>query len=362
MLGYKGYINLSDGQHSVKVNDPSEITIRAKNGRITRIYIDEVDFKKSNSYHGRYVACIVGHKTTRKRKVIEENRYGILGGGFFKDKDIYIPYANKTWTGVHGEIIKRLEIFGQGGICKTRFSRGSFLGQRFIYSNGFTAYSFTKKDRGYKICYPNGKLAYEYHSDTEIGAVVKEDKWHRIRQGNPYFIKNGREDHSFTLYDRRGRIKEQGEYKDRQQTGKWIVNYRDQFWLSGLLVDKKLYETKPEQINPRVILRHHNAQFRAMMLKKVGLERVVKECGGKLIDRDEKNDYALYDFDLKADKDEDQIDRVLRVLMLTCPSTKMKYYLRIPANPRFDTCYKARQGTFNGFDPDAKPVDFALET
>lgn len=72
---------------------------------------------------------------------------------------------------------------------------------------------------------------------------------------------------------------------------------------------------------------------------------------------------VLYDFPVACeDKTADTMDRFERVLKVVCPSTKGDYFLRIPCDEHFNTCAKARLGTFTGFDPEAKPVEFAIET
>ena len=362
MLGYSGYVNISDGNKSVKISDPAEITIKTKAGQITKVYTNIVDFKTPYSnYHGQFVPCIFGHKVMQGRKVVEEQRYGKAGKGFFKDKDTFIPYTDNTWTSPNGEIRQRTTLYGHSGICRTLYKRGSLKGQRFIYSNGFTAYQFSRKDQNCVVKYPNGKVALEFTTDKPI--IKTLEQFDDVRKGLPYFTTmNMRkvDNFNFNEYDRRGRLKNKYEVKNRQQNGVCIKDYQEYFYLNGLQVPKKLYEMKPEQIDPRVILRLDNAQVRSMFLKKVGLDRIVKSCKGKLIHKD--GEMELYDFPIWHDKREtSDIDKYLRILKVVCPSTHQNYFLRIPAHERYNTCENARQGTFNKFE-DKEHIKFALET
>lgn len=151
--------------------------------------------------------------------------------------------------------------------------------------------------------------------------------------------------------------------KEKQQkSGEWISGYRKYFMLNGLVVPKKLFEAKPEDLDPNTVLRQPNAQVRAMLLKKIGIARVVKECKGTLVDKDPVTGNELYDFKTGTPKTAEDIERFERILKVVCPSTRNEYFLRIPYDEHFNTTEKARQGTFNGFDPDAKPIAFAIET
>jgi len=235
------------------------------------------------------------------------------------------------------------------------------LGQVVHYSNGARAYRFNSTQSDCVVRYPNGRVAYEWIGKLPLAKVFSSE--FSSRDGYPYLYhskENHAIDHKFRSFDRRGRLKDKGEYANRQQVGEWVVDYKPQYFFNGLMVDKALYEAKPQDIKAERVLNESNAQVRALLLKKIGVERLVREAKGTLLDRT-KEGYELYDFHSKGGGDD--LDRVIRVLKVVCPSTKNEYFLRIPADKHFNTCYKAREGTFNGFDIDAKTkIAFALET
>lgn len=377
MLGYHGFVRLTDGQHSEEIQKPSKIVIHAEGGTKTEIYVDDVDFgkKRSSNYHGRFVTCIVGHKTTHKRRLLEEQRYGVKGGGYFRNPQLFIPYADKTWTGKHGTIKRRTELHGNKGICYTRFCRGAFREQYFNYFNGQRAYRFTYKDAEIQVRYPTGEKWIVVLSKTPICPKVSghfNAPYGHLGEGNSLFDSKDNRftgDLTYIEYDRKGRIKTLEKYENRQRTGEYIKNYVQYFYINGLEVPKKLYYAKPEQLKAKKIMRLANAQARVVFLKKIGLERVVKECEGVLVDKDKRTGNELWDFKTGAKHNgreeawnSNEIDTIERILKVICPSTHQAYYLRIPYDENFNTCEKARQGTFNGFEVNGEKIEFALET
>jgi antitoxin component YwqK of YwqJK toxin-antitoxin module len=356
MLGYLGYVRISDGQHSVDLNEVSDIYIKTRSGRKIKVKIGTKD--TTSTYYGqRKVGVILGHKITKGRGLIEDLTYGKRH--YFKDK-MNFPYRKGTWTGLDGTIWKRSKIGKDKGICHTTFKNGKFVEQWFNYSNGFKAFHYVRSACDLVVKYPNGKPRMEYVGDKLIYDSYK------AKSGEPCLPNMNdslNESCTCTEYARNGRIINQVNIKNRQINGECIKNGIKYFYVNGLAVPKKLYDAKPEDIDPKCVLRIENAQVRGMMLKKVGLNRLVKECGGKLIDRDESTGNELYDFPVKYDKSgTDEMDRFERVLKVICTSTRQEYFLRIPAHEKFATCENARQGTFNGFDPDAKHIVFAQET
>jgi len=76
-----------------------------------------------------------------------------------------------------------------------------------------------------------------------------------------------------------------------------------------------------------------------------------------------KTDEKHYRMNDQYTKEEDEYDQChLRILQVTCTSTKSKHFIRVPALPDWNTSEKARQGTFNGYDKDAKNINFERET
>lgn len=272
-------------------------------------------------------------------------------------------YRKGTARGYHGLTMRSdVTLEGYEGRCYSFFSRGRLLWQKFTYANGRTAYHIRHNDTEVNGYHPNGVKMFN---------IKVSHLYFKGKEGEPflYLQDYGRDNKNYatdgvmceyTFYDRTGRVKEKGQFENKQRVGEVVKNYRRYFYLSGLEVPKKLYEAKPEDVKPSVVLSLPNAQVRAMFLKKIGYERVIKECEGKVIDTDGK--YALIDFPVKYDKHEHNPDKTLRILKVVCPSTKGEYFLKIPPTDDFKTCKRARNGTFTGFDPQAKEVEFAVET
>jgi hypothetical protein len=325
--------------------------------------------------------------------------YWIKYGQFEKARDKheyeYIKrFRPNSAKGYHGLTTRwDTPLFGQKGTCYTFYSNGKWLWQKFVYPNGRVAYHTRGnifKDKGknriVEGVYPNGKKLFRvfcangFLGKTREGYpfISKQDERTEYEKARYFHRDIDTMDFSqdgnceYEIWDKRGRLKYKGKIENRQKTGEWTENYRKFFMLNGLVVPKKLFEAKAEDLDPKQVLKQSNAQVRAMLLKKIGLERVVKECKGKLIDKDEKRGNALYDFKTgtKPIRDrytpegeiENEIETFERVLQVKDSSTSQAYFLRIPYDEHFNTCEKARQGTFTGFDIQAKPLEFALET
>ena len=88
------------------------------------------------------------------------------------------------------------------------------------------------------------------------------------------------------------------------ETGAAVL-YQDGFgvWaLNGIYMPKELVETPADKINPKVILEIKNVEVRREVIRKVGVETIVKKLGAKVIDK--VGDYELLDVDLGSDSGE----------------------------------------------------------
>ena len=285
-------------------------------------------------------------------------------------------YRKGTSTGKDGLWIRKdYKLEGETGTCYTFFLHGRFMWQKFIYSNGVKAYYCRNNAQEVKAIYPN--KAPMFHITGEHlnfrgngqGEPFPYNTMHNVyyeSQAPSYCYSDTKS--TYVFYDKRGRVRHKGQFENKQRVGEWTEKYRAYFYLSGIKVDKKLYDMKPDQIDPYRVLREKNAQARAMLLKKIGFERVVKKCKGKIIHNDFSTGYQLIDFEVPTDKrdfmdkEDEYEEKHLRILKVICPSTKNNYFLPVPAMKQWDTCEKARQGTFNEFDAQAKPIVFKLET
>lgn len=311
----------------------------------------------------------VEDKLVREIKVSKDNKYTswIKYGVFEKARDNaqtykIMHYRQKTGRGLHGlQVRKDFKLLNNPGTCYTFYSLGKLLWQKFIYENKVVAYYLRWNDTEIKGIQPNKAQMF----DINVSMLYLKGN----KNGDPFinYHQGYSEDFNFsvdglfckyTFWDTAGKIKNQGNYENKQRTGEWIDNYKKYFYLSGLPVPKALYEKKPEDINPQAVLKIKNSQVRAMFLKKVGYDRVIKECQGQVIHQD--GNYKLIDFPVKTE--EEDADKILRILKVNCPSTKSEYFMPVPPTEDFNTCAKARNGTFTHFEPKAKEIEFAIET
>jgi len=319
---------------------------------------------------GHVIKCRVVNNEIVERKDFVNGKYTywIKYGQFEKERcnGEYLSikrYRKGTARGLHALQMKKGILEGNKGTCYTYYSRGKFLWQKFIYDNGRQAYFMRWTHQEVKAVYPDGKILFHIKTNSIFTKGNKECEPFIYVRHYEAKERNYSADGlycEYWFYDERGRVKHYGKYEHNQMVGEWIKNYRQYFFLSGLPVPKKLYYAKPEDINPNDILKESNAQTRAMLLKKIGYERVVAECKGKVIDTFQS--YELIDFPVRYDKDEQEPDKVLRILKVVCPSTQGNYFLKIPPTPDFATCRSARNGTFTGFEPKADEMVFVKET
>jgi hypothetical protein len=114
----------------------------------------------------------------------------------------------------------------------------------------------------------------------------------------------------------------------------------------GVRVDERIV-FRPETITAEEIVGERNAERRRVMLERMGLERFFRDVRYEVLDADRGGDRQL--LNLRFD-DED-----LRVLAVTCPSTRRNYFIRVP--PFVNGCHEAA-AWIAGFDnPDEyRPV------
>jgi hypothetical protein len=125
-----------------------------------------------------------------------------------------------------------------------------------------------------------------------------------------------------------------------------LENGRTYYYVNGVGIPKKLYETPPDKLDPAQILKIDNAQLLMAMMEKIGGDKIAKI--GKVIHKD--GDMRLYNIP-KFD---------VRILRVRCTTTKAFYYLKVPKDA--SKCEEARQWTFGVGQDIARPIKFAQET
>ncbi len=375
MLGYLNYINITDGQHSVKIQNANRITIHSANGEITQVLTGNFDTGKPCNNNYTCDTFLLGYETKKRNRLVERLHYGKE----YRNADLHIPYSAKTWQSIHGIVKRREELFKTPCVVHTEFKRGRFIKQSAYWQNGVRAYQFNRGDTEVKAVYPKGTLAIEVKR-IEVDYKGSWDTKELLRLGYPIFETKRRgeslfgDNYSFIQYDRRKRVKNKGAFKNNQRYGKWIIDYKKQAYLSGVMVDEDLIDAKPEDIAVSRVLKINNAQVRAMLIDKIGIKRLCQELKAKTIDAcvdKSGNPMRLLELPLKADDGNGHSDGSrLRVLDVICPSTNNHYFLGVPDRVwqggdrlEINTCELAKQLGFQDKDNEiTEELEFVRET
>lgn len=361
---YKGEIGIGDGVHGINTTAKT-IICREENGNRQIL--------KVSNYRGRH--AIREWKNVKAGRVVEWMRFGAFCRWTTNQGRALVRYHKNSVQRRHGLAERPDQKFlGELGTCKTLYSWGKFMHQDFWYPGGHRrAYSFHHNDKAVKFRYPNGKTAAEiscpggFHiyggegvccfNREQTGVSEDINKLDFSRDGNCIL----------TFYDRSGRIKHRGEFRNRQRSGEWILNGELVYFIQGVAIAKKLWDTPPEKLSIRKVIRLKNAQLRAALLSKIGAERLVKELRGRTIDKT-KRGMRMIELPIKLDEGRGNKNQHMRILQVTCPSTKTKYYLNVPdyivmgdKRIKLDKCESARQWTMMNNNP-KKRIKFALET
>lgn len=248
--------------------------------------------------------------------------------------------------------------------------------ERFVYANGQVAYHRNRKQGELTVLSPTGKpLAHV--ADYQLGTPSRWRKGgantHQTAQGAIAdllaSLRTGQYRSDFTLWDSQGRKRAYGQYENGQRVGKWLTQGDGgdnankgkrliTYYLRGVAVSQQVFETPPEQLDPNEVLKIDNAQLRAALLSRVGMQKVVEKCGGKVIDATEDGQSLL----AIPIPERGSGDDMLHILKVVCPSTKTEYYLRTP--PTLSTCREARLWTL-GVEttrPEAAGLELVKET
>jgi hypothetical protein len=224
-------------------------------------------------------------------------------------------------------------------------SSGAYGKEVFTYDNGVQGYVASRWRKQLKVKRPSGKLwvvikgKIRLSSETlaerlDIGAK-DFDIWYWIR-GNSWDI---------TVYGKNGvTIVTQGHIERRQKQGKWIEKGKVMYYMSGVKVNRQLYEEDPSKWDVREVLHVQNAQVRCSLLNRMGYDKLLDKVQHKIISQGDDGGQLLeIDSGLKANSSFG-IDNVMRLVKVVCPSTSQVYVLRVP--PRIANYEQARQWTF----------------
>lgn len=157
--------------------------------------------------------------------------------------------------------------------------------------------------------YKGGKLAYEIKRNTKAAAglvVLSPDKKvfakftgefsfnYRGYHGGMFLKDNGNLDfttleprnanRSIEVYGRDFEPLKVGKVENNQRVGYWIEKGKRTWYMQGVEVSQKLHDAEPDQIDPQEVLNMENAQLRAALIGKIGMERIIQKLKGTIID------------------------------------------------------------------------------
>jgi hypothetical protein len=253
-----------------------------------------------------------------------------------------IVHFKKGGKRKHGKARRNEKLFGNDGACHSWYKNGTLVRQTFVYDNRHRAYEYGLNRKSCTIKDPEGNVLYEVSGQLD-GRMSAYHGGHSVfnKPMADWFNYN----HPFEVR-RKGRPYFGGQMQNNQKIGKWIVQGKAFFYEHGVAIPRKLYETPPDQLDVRQILKLSNAQVRMALMAKIGPDRIA--TAGKEIHRE--GDMRLYD--IKGYE--------VRILRVRCPTTKSFYFLRVPKDAT--ECEEARQWTFHVDDGIGKPIKFAIET
>ncbi|MCX5711601.1 MAG: hypothetical protein NTY47_00805 [Candidatus Omnitrophica bacterium] len=371
--GYFGSIKIGDGMRGTWTN-ADIIRCQDKDGSIQNI--------RTRNY-GNHGKVIWEYKRTKNNRILEWFRFGAFSREYNISGEVRLIFHPDSLQTLHGTCLRTDQtLFGAKGRCRTKYSHGRFIWQEFRYKNHKIAFSFHHTDKKVTLKRPNGSIAAVIEClvkgfSTRGGDpdhAMSNDNTATCHKGVVYFHVEGKDffnyskdgNCKFTIYDRQQKIKHKGEYRNRQQVGEWILSHKHLYYINGVPVSKKLWETPPEKVSIKAVMNIKNAQMRAALMARIPPERFAKEAKYKVIHK--TKDMVLMEFPVRVDDGNGGIDSKLRILQVTCPSTKSKYFLNVPdfvwdggKRTKLNLCEQARQWTF-GVDNPRKKIKFAVET
>ena len=248
---------------------------------------------------------------------------------------------------------------------KKRSTTGGFTWEEVYWSNNKLMYRYKKSQKKGEFYRPDGSLWGKYDGELSWGwrwndcVPLRGNDLKNFYQEGPNFKNNN--DSSFTWFDKKGRVRWQGQYKSNQKSGTWIENYMECVYIRGVSVPKSLADAKPEEIDTFRVVSEKNAQLRAVLIEKIGMNRIISELKGEILDEDKVNDFSLINIRLAKEEDLKFIgDKTINLLKVRCPSTQAFYTLRVP--PGIKDVHTARQWTFGvNIDSEFKLREEVLE-
>lgn len=269
--------------------------------------------------------------------------YRIVYGEFEKLGSTIVRFKKGTGRGKHGKAKRFENLFGHEGVCHSWYKNGRLVRQKFFWDNRKKAYDYDAYTSECSIKDWEGNLLYEVKGSL-AGRLIDN-----IRDGHSVFSGNINEWFLTTKpfeVVKDGKMFFKGEVKNRQRVGEWLIDGKEYYYVNGVEIPKKLYNTPDDKLNPLEILKLPNAQTRMALMSKIDPKRIA-DCGRVIHKEGDMRLYSIKNFDTK-------------ILRVRCTTTKAYYYLRVPKDSK--RCESARQWTFGVGDYLREPIKFEVET
>lgn len=282
---------------------------------------------------------IIDNRLMRNGKTV----YHIVYGAFErKGKDI-VRFRKGSNKGKHGKSRTYEELWGRKGVCHSWYNNGRLIRQKFFYENGHLAYDYRYHAKECVVKDPDGKVLCKLK-----GLLDCRQQWDghavlRKKDMVSWFLKS----EPFEVWDgKRGKVILAGQFDGEHRVGEWVENGQPVYYVEGVPLPKKLYETPPEKLDVMEVLRLKNAQSRMALMSRIPVKRVAEV--GTLIHKQG----AMRLYDIKGYES--------RILRVKCPSTGSFYFLNVPYDATH--CEEARQWTFHVGMDFPNRIEFAKET
>lgn len=283
-------------------------------------------------------------------KVVHRVRYGEFESRLSSAGREVTRFHKASAKGRHGKSNRYEKLFGHDGCCHSWYKRGRLVRQKFYYDNGVLAYDWDTSSKPVVIRNVNGSERFRVTGDIDGSkrwtgdSVFNREMEDWFRRSTPFSV------------EERGKVIFSGQYEHGQRVGKWVLPLRilgayeglEHYYVHGVAIPKKLYDTPAEKLNPRKLLKISNAQLRMAMLAKANFTAERLSEIGTVVHKHK----AMRLFDVKG------LDT--RILRVQCPSTKSFYFIHVPKDST--KCEEARQWTFHVNAGVAAPIKFDQET
>lgn len=266
----------------------------------------------------------------------------------------YDTYFNLPSEGVFYEVAGLKIGKHKGTLCQiTRQAR--FVREEFAYDNGQKAYVWTPYRKRFKVFQPNGNLWIEMTAKVRrpyrrTDGLLDKVKATLSNIAGDEGVWSNQPNYEIRLYDGRARVYGYGKIENHQRVGVWRQGRRKHYFMIGVPVNKELYYSGPDELDPGEVLKIENMQLRAAMMKKIGPHRLLKKlpfvaCDtvgeNQLLKADMNKIFPLDDESMEQMRERSQLDDQIAIAVLKCPSTGQLYYLRVP--PGLEKVEHARQ-------------------